>query len=103
MAQVLVEPRLAVLEAEAARLPPSKRRLRPQRLVAVDPDVARVELRRDPVGARLVCRENGVAEAVGRVVSEPDRLLLGLEGADAQNGPEDLLAPNLGKPGIGRW
>ena len=59
---------------------------------AVHADLAGADPRRDAARALEVARRHVAGEAVGRVVGDPDRVLLVLVGQDREHRPEDLLA-----------
>ena len=96
---VLLEPRLAALPAEAAPLRAAEGRRRPEELVVVDPDDARVEFVGDGVAPRRVGGEDRVAEAVGRRVGERDGAGVVVEGLKKKTGGPSM--GGLGEPDAG--
>src|SRR4051794_6423073 len=95
-AHVLHDPFPTTDLAVAAVLEPARRR-RPagRRTRAVDPDVAGVEVRRDPQRAVEVARDEVRGEAVARPVRQRDRLLLVADARDREHRPEHLVLREL--------
>src|SRR5664279_1168765 len=87
-----LEPELA---SEPGLLHPPEAGLNPHRAVGIDRQVAGLDGPGHTQGASPVPRPDGARQPVGRVVGEPDGLLLVLEGDDGHHRPEDLLP--------GRW
>eukprot|EP00632_Arachnochrysis_sp_CCMP2950_P013851 CAMPEP_0185693088 /NCGR_PEP_ID=MMETSP1164-20130828/2986_1 /TAXON_ID=1104430 /ORGANISM="Chrysoreinhardia sp, Strain CCMP2950" /LENGTH=476 /DNA_ID=CAMNT_0028359853 /DNA_START=21 /DNA_END=1452 /DNA_ORIENTATION=- len=81
----------AVLAADARIPEASPGRVGRVAMVRVGPDDARAEAREDTVEAFGVARPDGRAERVAVVVRERDGLVLGREGHDRHDGPEDLV------------
>lgn len=86
---------LAELAADAGLLVAAERHLVVQGVVGVDPDGAGAQGVGDLDGGVEVLGVHGGGQAVGGVVAELDRLLLGLELADRADGAEDLLLHDL--------
>src|SRR5439155_19326811 len=89
--RVLVHRLKTELPTHAAHLGPSERRGRVDELVGIDPDHARLELCRDPLGAPQVAGPETRAETVRHAVRHVDRGLIVGEGRNRDEGPEDLL------------
>src|SRR5213076_1947420 len=81
----------AELAAHAAHLGTAERRGRVDELVGIDPDHARLELRRDPMRAPQIAGPETRAESVRYAVRHVDRGLIVGEGRNRDEGPEDLL------------
>src|SRR5262249_12304069 len=88
---VLLHPEPTALAPDPALLEAPERRVEEVDAV-VDPDDARPDALRQRERAHRVPAVDGAAEPVGRVVGDPDRLLLVPEGDHRDDRPEDLLA-----------
>src|SRR5690606_20789155 len=82
-----VKPPRAAVAADAAVLEPTERRF-VVALQRVDADVAGPQQLGHSHGSAGVTAEHVVVEAVGAVVGDLDRLVLGVEGDDGDDGPE---------------
>src|SRR5438105_3157275 len=89
--RVLVHRLKAELPTHAAHLGSAERRGRVDELVGIHPDHARLELRRDPVGAPQVARPEAGPESVRDAVGHLDRGRFVLEGRDRDERTEDFL------------
>src|SRR5438445_7826712 len=89
--RVLVHRLKAELPTHAAHLGSAERRGRVDEFVGIHPDHARLELRRDPVGAPQVARPESRPESVRDAVGHLDRGRFVLEGRDRDERTEDFL------------
>ncbi len=88
---ILVQRVLAELTSHTGLLVASERHIGVQRVDAVDPHRACLQLVRELDPARHVAGEHGRGEAVQRVVRLPQRILVVFELDDDGDGPEYLL------------
>ena len=63
--------------------------------VLVNPDSARLKLRRDAVGAEDIARPDGGRQTIVAVVGKSYALLFAFEGQHAEHWPENLLLHHL--------
>ncbi|MBG9886969.1 hypothetical protein ABE10_10505, partial [Bacillus toyonensis] len=88
---VEVDRPVAALVPEARGLHPAERRAEVADVVRVQPDHPRLDRLREVVRAPEIVGPDVGGEAIPRVVGEAQRLLLGVEGRDRDDGAEDLL------------
>lgn len=91
----LVQRIVAKLTTDATLLESSEGDVHVERVVAVDPERARLDAVRCRNGAVDITREDRSCEAVCRVVGQPDHLVLVLELDHYGDRPEDLLLHDL--------
>src|SRR5437764_6692924 len=90
--RVVLERVRAELASHTRLLEPAERRRDAHGRVRVDRDRPGLERPGDPERPRSVLRPDRAGEAVDRVVRDPDRVGLVVEGDDRGDGAEDLLA-----------